>query len=202
MSGVVAEFTRLYHQTAAFKLLLTTEFIPADHTRRARDKLRKLKQVGSVDKYLSEFRNIVLMIADMHEGEKLDKFVEGLKYNVRVEVLKSGCNQFEECARMALNVDSAIWGARRTLEPFTPTRQNAGSTHTPMEIGNVNGSGSSQPQREQRRKDLMTGSCFKCHKKGCRPWRCDSLRVNHVSMRNNDPVPEESRVVLSDSENE
>lgn len=40
-------------------------------------------------KYLAEFRNIVLKISRMHEEERKDRFVEGLKYDVRVAVLKA-----------------------------------------------------------------------------------------------------------------
>lgn len=92
----------------SFKSSLILKLVPADHTRRARDKFRKIKQLGSVEKYLSEFRNVILMIGDINEAEKVDRFVDGLKFNVRVEVLKTNSNSFEECARIALNVDSAI----------------------------------------------------------------------------------------------
>lgn len=49
------------------------------------------------------------MISDINEGKKLDHFVDGLKYNVKVEVLKSSCSSLKECAGIALNIDSAIW---------------------------------------------------------------------------------------------
>lgn len=152
-----------------FKSLITAELIPADHVRRARDKLRKLKQVVSVEKYLSDFRNIIFMRTDMNKGERLDKFIEGLKYSVKVKVLKSGCNQFEDFERLALNIDSAIWGARRTLDSFTALGSHLRAGLTPMEIGNVNGSTSSDVPSEQRKKYLMSGSCFNCHKKCCKP---------------------------------
>lgn len=91
-----------------FKTMIIGEFVPADHTQRARDKLRKLRQISSVEKYLSEYRNIVLMISDINEGEKLDRFIDGLRYNVKVEVMKSRCHSFEEVARISLQVDNAI----------------------------------------------------------------------------------------------
>lgn len=113
---------------------MVAEFIPADHTRRAGDKLKQLKQIGSVERFVSEYRNLILMIGDMNDGEKVDRFVDGLKYNVRVEVLKTNCNSFEECARVALNIESAIWRARRGNSGnsfVTPIH----SGPTPMEIG-------------------------------------------------------------------
>ena len=44
----------------------------------------------------------------MTEGEKLDKFVQGLKHNVRLEVLKSTESTFENASSIALRVDSAL----------------------------------------------------------------------------------------------
>lgn len=38
----------------SFKAALIAEFVPTDHCRRARDKLRKLRQTCSVEKYLPE----------------------------------------------------------------------------------------------------------------------------------------------------
>ena len=73
-----------------FKKKVGAEFIPSDHVRRARDKLRRLKHTSSISKYLAEFRNIILTIPDVTDDEKLDRFCSGLKYEIRVEVLKSG----------------------------------------------------------------------------------------------------------------
>lgn len=134
------------------------------------------------------------MVGDINKGEKLDRFVDGLKYIVKMEIMKTNCNSFEECARMALNIDSAIWRARRPTGFFSP--DNSGTTT--MEIGNVTGSRVTNAQCEQRRKDLNNGACFKCHKIGCRPWKCASPRVNHVEVNS---VTEEANVILSDSEN-
>eukprot|EP00171_Calliarthron_tuberculosum_P008642 IDg8642t1 len=68
-----------------FCLALKNEFVPAGHVRQARDKLRRLKQSRSVSRYLSSFRNVILTIPDITEGEKMDKFVDGLKDELRIE---------------------------------------------------------------------------------------------------------------------
>lgn len=183
----------------AFKKALFTECVPSDHTRRARDRLRELKQTGSVEKYLSEYRNITLMINDVSEGEKVDRFVDGLKYNVRVELLEMNCVSFEESARIALNVDSAIWGARRGT---TGNRSYGDASYstvpTRMEVGNVNSS-SKSGARGPRKKDPEKGACYRCKKMGCRPWKSNPLRVNNV---NQSQTEDDSQVHLSDSENE
>lgn len=45
-----------------FKKLIQDEFVPRDHIMRVREKLRRLRQVTSASKYLSDFRNITLTI--------------------------------------------------------------------------------------------------------------------------------------------
>lgn len=99
-----------------FKHELTSKFVPVDNAHRARDKLRRLKQKTLVEKFLYEFRNTILLIDSMSEGKKIDRFVDGLKFEVKVEVLKAGPGSFEESARIVLNVDGAIWRARKA--PF------------------------------------------------------------------------------------
>lgn len=93
---------------ADFKAAIIHGFVPADHERKARDHLRRVKQTKSVAKYLADFRNIILTINGMRDDEKIDHFIQRLKYNVRVEVLKAQSASFEECVRVSLKIDSAI----------------------------------------------------------------------------------------------
>lgn len=90
---------------------VNTKFIPLDHVKRSRDKLKRLRQLHLVSKYLSKFCNLILAIPGMSIGKKLDSFIEGMKYPVTAEVLKTHSDSFEECACIVLNVDSPIWGA-------------------------------------------------------------------------------------------
>lgn len=71
-----------------FRILVLNAFVPTHHIRRACHKLRRLRQTHSVSKYLAEFRNCILTISHMTDGELLDRFVQGLKPDVKVEVLK------------------------------------------------------------------------------------------------------------------
>ena len=161
-----------------FKAALRKEFIPEDHVRRARDKFRRLRQLSSVAQYLAEFRNLCLVIPDFHQSEKLDKFISGLKYSVRVEVLKSNLETFEDAAKVALRVDSVLWnsGHRRT----SSVRSTPETGPTPMEIGNVQKSPHTETQRD---KDLRLNACFTCHVVGCRPWKHGGKRINNVGIQ-------------------
>ena len=143
-----------------FEEAIIAEFVPFDSVQRSRDKLRKLVQRTSVTSYLTEFRNIVLTIPGMSEGEKVDRFSQGLKPNIRLEVMKAGAQTMSDASRIALNVDSALFGAG--MFRFQNDGGFPGSQYTPMEIGNV----------EQRDQDRSNNACCKCHKVGCRPWKC------------------------------
>ena len=117
---------------AEFQNAIFQEFVPFDSTQRARDKLRKLIQRTSVSDYLTEFRNLTLTITGMNEEEKVDRFVQGLKPHVRLEVLKSNARTMNDASRIALNVDSALFNAG--MFRFQGYRQDPAPT--PMEIGN------------------------------------------------------------------
>ena len=154
---------------AAFEALVVKEFVPSDSVQRSRDKLRRLYQKTSVAVYLSEFRNIVLTIPEINDGEKLDRFCQGLKPQIKIEVLKAGAKTLEEASRIALNVDSAIFGSRSN----SYYRYQREQSPVPMEIGNM----------EQRNIDRANNACFKCHKPGCRPWKCSNDTRSNKNSR-------------------
>lgn len=64
----------------AFKNVIVKDFIPANHTCCAGDKLRKPKELDSVEKQLAEYRNTLFTIGDINDVENLDRFIDGLKY--------------------------------------------------------------------------------------------------------------------------
>ena len=94
----------------------------------------------------------------MNEGEKVDRFCQGLKPQIRLEVMKAGAQNMNDASRIALNVDAALSGASM----FSNQWRARTYAPTPMEIGNF----------EQFDKDRQNNACFRCHKVGCRPKRC------------------------------
>jgi hypothetical protein len=192
-----------------------SEFIPQDHMRRSRDRLRKLRQRTSVASYISEFRNIALTISGITDDEQFDRFCEGLKPEIKLEVLKSNAASFEEAVRIALNVDSAYYGMRLSTNVKT---YESSESPTPMEIGNFQSSRKyprkfnnlSMNQRKpsgftgrsvsSRKKDLTQGTCFVCHKKGCRARFHEDNR--EVPQSNNASAAEAEEIYeISDQEN-
>ena len=183
-----------------FKTILREEFIPADHVRRSRKKLGRLRQATSVAKYLSDFWNLILTIPDMSEGEKLDRFTDELKYDIRVELLKSSAKSFDEVAQIALRIDDAVWNAHKVRE-YSTTQADK---HTPMEIGNLettcpNKDPKRKPSESQRDQDARVNSCFTGHKIGCRPWK--HAAEDAPSKENENAKQRSSNESDTDSEN-
>ena len=56
----------------------------------------------------------------MTEDKKVDRFCQGLKPQIRLEVIKAGARDSNDASRIALNVDAALYGA--SAFSFTPYR--------------------------------------------------------------------------------
>lgn len=108
------------------------------------------------------------MIGEINDDcEKLDPFVDALKYSLMVEVRKLGCNSLDVCAGIALSVDSATWGAERASSGIFLTHFTEKNEPTPVEIGNVSRVKSLNAHCERRRKKTSQEACFRCHKVEC-----------------------------------
>ena len=155
-----------------FKNAVTQEFVPFDSVQRSRDKLRRLTQRFSVAAYLAEFRNVTPAIPHMTEDEKVDLFCQGLKTQIRLEVMKAGARTMNDASRIALNVDAALFGAGAFS--YTPYRGPSGPV--PMDIGNV----------EQHAR-MLRGACYLCQKEGCRPYICRPRQGRNNQYQNFKP---------------
>lgn len=79
-----------------FVMKVREEIVPFDSERISRDILYELNQTTSDDEYLNRFRNNILTIAEMTDGEKRDRFRMDFKLKVRLKVMNSEKNTFEE----------------------------------------------------------------------------------------------------------
>lgn len=137
----------------------TFQTYTADHTNRAKDKQHKLRQLSPTEKYLFKCRNNVLIISNINEGKKMDHFVDALKYNVQVKVMKSSYSSFEKCTRTVFTIDSAIWRAEEG-PPGSYYNDMEQRPPIPMKIRNLAYRSLSKAQREQHRKICPTGIAF------------------------------------------
>lgn len=81
---------------------------------------------------------------------KIGLFLDGLNYQLKIEILEENCETFEGCACMALFVDSAIWRAKKGSMRLYPGHKEH-SWPTKMETGNISGV-TSNAQREQQKR--------------------------------------------------
>lgn len=142
-----------------FAALVSARFTPQDSIRRARDKLTRLSQKGPAHAYVAAFQDAALVIPDLSDAEMTDRFVRGLKPDVRLEVYKRGVSTFAEAAQVAVTIDDAIHATRGTRDgalrmPYSGRVAQDGSV--PMELGNV------QAQRRERRNLI----CWNCRQPG------------------------------------
>ena len=76
-----------------------------------RNQLRNLSQTGAVATYVEKFRSLNLLIDDLHPSEALDRFVEGLKPEIAMEVKKIGKElSLEQAFDVATKVGSVVEG--------------------------------------------------------------------------------------------
>lgn len=57
-----------------FEELMRAELITSDNVRRNKDKVKRMRKKGYVAGFVTEFRNVMMKIPDMIQGEKIDRF--------------------------------------------------------------------------------------------------------------------------------
>ena len=129
-----------------------------------------------------------------------------LKYDVRLEVIKSSFNKFEQAAQFAFSIDSELYRAKMSIKMSSSHRgSETGDVIVPMKIGNVETKRGPQSSRmsQRRTKELQNNACFMCHKVGCRPWKHgkNNISVSNVEFVKNadDGSGEESDITESEN---
>lgn len=106
----------------------------------------------------------------MDENEKIDHVLDRLYYNTQAEILKVQVDAFDECPRVALDIDSALWRANNQSYGFQSDHRPS-----PMMIGNAQKARHkkiSKSQREQRQKNMDSGVCVVCLRLECSLFEC------------------------------
>ena len=171
-----------------FADLLRDKFIPKTAKRNLKDKLEKLKQYGSVAKFNSEFRDMLLELPDLYTNEEdlIHKYLNKLKGKTRVEVewKITAEDNLESVMDLAERYDNIIYSQSTT--PFVRIRSNAStsSRNDPMDIDNSQFSKLTDQQREFL---IKNKGCFKCRKLGHFSKDCTmKFGINNVGTDTND----------------
>ena len=177
-----------------FKAGLLAEFQAIDPERQARDKLRKLRQQGSVVDYAREFRKCLLYIPSMSENDKIYQFTAGLKYGVAKEVAVRGLTTLNEVIATAERLDALLFavaakhgGKHGSNPPRHAARKfeyaaTPNDGPVPMELGSAQVESSNAAEQrsfgEVPRSNLQ---CFNCGKFGHKHQNCrrpsDAARI-------------------------
>ncbi|KAG1533824.1 hypothetical protein G6F51_012420 [Rhizopus arrhizus] len=195
-----------------FRSILENEFKPINATQAARDKMAVLTQRTNVTSYINEFRSLQLQIKDMSSGDALDRFVRGLKPQLRVMVRSRFPHSLESAESIALAIEAAMndgeyatsyaTNAPVANNPFTRSQStiHALPNDDPMDLDSIqhainvlskayrfnrkeNNSGNRSTSRQQVR-------CYGCQgvghmKNECPTWRKSGRRFRQGFQSNN-----------------
>jgi hypothetical protein len=106
-------------------------FKPINNKKIARNKIAVLKQTHSVQRYNNEFRSLCREIDDMTGAEQLDRYVRGLKDDIRTRVELQRPTTLNDAMSSAHTIDSISYHARVSYNHnnsnyynYTPTTHN------------------------------------------------------------------------------
>ena len=158
----------------AFKAEMLSMFMPVNRARMARDQLSTAKQREGepVEQYTQHMRRLFLAIGTISEDEKVDRFLRGLRPNLRREVYLQEPNDFEAASRIAAKYDALFRSlGRRDVPDSRSFEGSSGAMVEPMDLSGMNMPHNTRNNRGNPRQgsappDKMKDECFHCGKKG------------------------------------
>ena len=123
------------------------EPVPVGFT--ARTALKSIRQTGTIEEYNATFNEVVTLITDMSEADKVDKYIDGLKQALRVKVASTLTKTLIESMTVAVQLEAAWATTRDRNPPAVYNRNNRGPPPIavarndttvyapPMQLGNM-----------------------------------------------------------------
>ena len=141
-------------------------FAPVSEQQAARDRLGALRQLNTVSNFAAEFRRLILLLPELPESEKIDKFIRKLKPSIAKEVYLRDPQTLDEALRIAERCDMISWRLRGKPSNFpafnNSNNSSSGSNDTvPMEIGVTK---MTKLTDEERRALMANIGCLYCRK--------------------------------------
>jgi hypothetical protein len=98
----------------------------------ARDKLRSLRQTGSVQHYADKYLALVSELPYRHEDDLRDDFIHGLKPKIKEWVKQVGPKTLDDARRIAHEADTTTYA-----KPTSSHSSFSSSGSSPMELGSL-----------------------------------------------------------------
>lgn len=116
---------------------LIERFTPVQPDITARDKLDTIRQIRSVYAYAQEYTSLMLELPKMDEGDRIHRFIKGLKPELRTHVWLQGPATLSKAIELATKADATVWQNRRFARPAQSMYQNQAprDAPVPMELG-------------------------------------------------------------------
>ena len=159
-----------------FKNNIKTQFKPLDAEKIAQNRLNNLRQTASVAAYINNFRNLLLDIPTMAEGDRIEQFLRGLKPDIHERVALQGPGTLNEACTMANTIDAIHFQIRTQNYTQPPTSVNADST--PMEVNGIRRTKLTDAERDKLRK---AGACFFCREVGHMSKQCPRRKKKTIA---------------------
>ncbi|CAI7755703.1 unnamed protein product [Closterium sp. NIES-53] len=137
---------------------LRARFEPIAGSISERQKLRTWRQLGSVQDYTCGFLALCEQFSYMHEAERVDCYVGGLKPDISHEIMLHGLSNFNEILALAEKID--------ILRRPRPGSYYGYRSRRPTEYGTVHAVAANAATAP------FKGRCFPCNRPGHRKSEC------------------------------
>lgn len=126
---------------ADFATRLRSRFQPINSAQTARTKLDSLRQgpKQSTNDYISEFRTLLVRVPDMSEGDRVHRFITGLRPAVATQLRVQGVTTLDAAIAMAARIGSIAEYGAVSSNAFASTPASASSAPADMDLSNVEG---------------------------------------------------------------
>lgn len=139
-------------------------FAPISQTQKACDKLAKLKQTKSVAAYANEFRRLILLLSDLPEVHRIDRFTRGLKLPVAREVSLREPRTLDEAIRIADRYDTISWQMRSQRYDVPVPAQPPSQPAPANDAMDLSATRFTRLTTEERKRILENNGCLYCRK--------------------------------------
>ncbi|CAI7836271.1 unnamed protein product, partial [Closterium sp. NIES-54] len=163
-----------------FREALIQRFEPINSSYMARQQIHRHKQFGSVTQYTQQMEGLFNRITDLTEGEKIQAYDEGLKMEVRRQVIAANYNNYRDMVCAAERFDALTRDQPETRRhvpnrSFGTKRSAPPTTADPMDINKI----------DAKQRPTKYENCEFCGAAGHRFLACWKMKKARAELQGN-----------------